>query len=57
MVMATDKTERRPPLKRGKACLNCRHLKIRCDGVHPICGPCIRIPKDDGKVGQRNHRI
>ncbi|KAK6983936.1 Zn(2)-C6 fungal-type domain-containing protein [Favolaschia claudopus] len=47
MVIATEKTERRPPLKRGKACLNCRHLKIRCDGVHPICGPCIRIPKDD----------
>ncbi|KAK7042087.1 Zn(2)-C6 fungal-type domain-containing protein [Favolaschia claudopus] len=36
-----------PPLRRGKACLNCRHLKIKCDGVHPICGQCIRVPKDD----------
>ncbi|KAJ6507736.1 hypothetical protein C8R47DRAFT_1236280 [Mycena vitilis] len=38
---------RTEPLRRGKACLNCRHLKIRCDGVRPICGPCIRVPKDD----------
>ncbi|KAJ7197918.1 hypothetical protein GGX14DRAFT_402235 [Mycena pura] len=29
-------------LRRGKACLNCRHLKIR-----PMCGPCNRLPKDD----------
>ncbi|KAF7296004.1 Zn(2)-C6 fungal-type domain-containing protein [Mycena kentingensis (nom. inval.)] len=51
------------PLRRGKACLNCRHLKIRCDGAvssldygqcteahrgqRPVCGPCIRVPKDD----------
>ncbi|KAJ7080448.1 hypothetical protein C8R44DRAFT_992458 [Mycena epipterygia] len=35
------------PLRRGKACLNCRHLKIKCDGIHPVCGPCKRIPKDD----------
>ncbi|KAJ4485304.1 hypothetical protein J3R30DRAFT_3438670 [Lentinula aciculospora] len=35
------------PLKRGKACLTCRFLKIRCDGARPICGPCQRTPKDD----------
>ncbi|KIK62051.1 hypothetical protein GYMLUDRAFT_165430 [Collybiopsis luxurians FD-317 M1] len=35
------------PLKRGKACLTCRFLKIRCDGVRPVCGPCQRTPKDD----------
>ncbi|THU95017.1 hypothetical protein K435DRAFT_779167 [Dendrothele bispora CBS 962.96] len=35
------------PLKRGKACLTCRFLKIKCDGVRPICGPCERHPKDD----------
>ncbi|GAW07563.1 Zn -Cys binuclear cluster domain-containing protein [Lentinula edodes] len=35
------------PLKRGKACLTCRFLKIRCDGTRPICGPCQRTPKDD----------
>ncbi|KAJ7164385.1 hypothetical protein C8R46DRAFT_1278640 [Mycena filopes] len=34
-------------LGRGKACLNCRHLKIKCDGVRPICGQCKRVPKDD----------
>ncbi|KAF7292034.1 Zn(2)-C6 fungal-type domain-containing protein [Mycena indigotica] len=38
---------RKPALRRGKACLNCRHLKIRCDGVHPICGNCVRVPKDE----------
>ncbi|KAE9400650.1 hypothetical protein BT96DRAFT_956796 [Gymnopus androsaceus JB14] len=35
------------PLKRGKACLTCRFLKIRCDGARPCCGPCQRTPKDD----------
>ncbi|CAK5267156.1 unnamed protein product [Mycena citricolor] len=34
-------------LRRGKACLNCRHLKIKCDGERPVCGPCTRVPKDD----------
>ncbi|KAJ6512685.1 hypothetical protein C8R45DRAFT_856934 [Mycena sanguinolenta] len=38
---------RTEPLQRGKACLNCRHLKIRCDGARPVCGPCTRVPKDD----------
>ncbi|KAJ7067373.1 hypothetical protein C8F01DRAFT_1121092 [Mycena amicta] len=38
---------RTEPLRRGKACLNCRHLKIRCDGARPVCGPCVRVPKDD----------
>ncbi|KAJ7117972.1 hypothetical protein C8R43DRAFT_98574 [Mycena crocata] len=35
------------PLRRGKACFNCRHLKIKCDGNRPICGQCTRVPKDD----------
>ncbi|KAJ7577614.1 hypothetical protein C8J56DRAFT_1112945 [Mycena floridula] len=35
------------PLKRGKACLTCRFLKIKCDGARPICGPCETHPKDD----------
>ncbi|KAF7323409.1 Zn(2)-C6 fungal-type domain-containing protein [Mycena chlorophos] len=35
------------PLKRGTACMNCRFLKIKCDGTRPICGPCRRSPKDD----------
>ncbi|KAF7314554.1 Zn(2)-C6 fungal-type domain-containing protein [Mycena kentingensis (nom. inval.)] len=38
---------RTPALRRGKACLNCRHLKIRCDGVQPACNNCVRVPKDD----------
>ncbi|KAJ6550166.1 hypothetical protein B0H19DRAFT_1298687 [Mycena capillaripes] len=45
--MATEKKQRTPPLRRGKACLNCRHLKIRCDGARLVCGPCTRVPKDD----------
>ncbi|KAJ6522470.1 hypothetical protein B0H19DRAFT_656085 [Mycena capillaripes] len=45
--MAPEKTQRSPPLRRGKACLNCRHLKIRCDGGRPVCGPCKRVPKAD----------
>ncbi|KAF7304497.1 hypothetical protein HMN09_00852100 [Mycena chlorophos] len=23
------------------------HLKIKCDGKRPMCGPCTRVPKDD----------
>ncbi|KAJ7339969.1 hypothetical protein DFH08DRAFT_963993 [Mycena albidolilacea] len=38
---------RSQPLRRGKACLNCRHLKIKCDGVRLLCGQCKRVPKDD----------
>ncbi|KAJ7509589.1 hypothetical protein B0H11DRAFT_1791020 [Mycena galericulata] len=36
---------RTPALRRGQACLNCRHLKIRCDGVRPVCGYCTRVPR------------
>ncbi|KAJ7478668.1 hypothetical protein B0H11DRAFT_2234126 [Mycena galericulata] len=35
------------PLKRGRACMNCRFLKIKCDGQKPMCGPCRKHPKDD----------
>ncbi|KAJ6513516.1 hypothetical protein DFH09DRAFT_1197206 [Mycena vulgaris] len=38
---------RTQPLRRGGACLNCRHLKIRCDGIRPVCGKCERVPKND----------
>ncbi|KAK7008310.1 Zn(2)-C6 fungal-type domain-containing protein [Favolaschia claudopus] len=38
---------RTQPLKRGRACLNCRHLKIRCDGMRPVCGNCMRVPKGE----------
>ncbi|KAJ3807085.1 hypothetical protein F5876DRAFT_48776 [Lentinula aff. lateritia] len=40
------------PLRRGSACLTCRRLYLhklhqKCDGVRPICGPCVQSPKDD----------
>ncbi|KAJ7647952.1 hypothetical protein FB45DRAFT_998840 [Roridomyces roridus] len=35
------------PLRRGRACMACRFLKIKCDGVKPVCGPCTKTPKDD----------
>ncbi|KIL57959.1 hypothetical protein M378DRAFT_15912 [Amanita muscaria Koide BX008] len=35
------------PLKRGRACMNCRFLKIKCDGAKPTCGPCRKHPKED----------
>ncbi|KAJ7614069.1 hypothetical protein FB45DRAFT_1008827 [Roridomyces roridus] len=44
---------RTEPLRRGKACLNCRQVPAsqdllkKCDGVRPVCGPCTRVPKDD----------
>ncbi|KAL0579334.1 hypothetical protein V5O48_002667 [Marasmius crinis-equi] len=34
-------------LRRGKACLCCRLHKIKCDAVKPVCGPCVRAPKED----------
>ncbi|KAJ7763051.1 Zn(2)-Cys(6) binuclear cluster domain-containing protein [Mycena metata] len=43
----STKKQRTQPLRRGKACINCRHLKIKCDGVRPVCGQCARVPKDD----------
>ncbi|KAL0068100.1 hypothetical protein AAF712_004760 [Marasmius tenuissimus] len=33
-------------LRRGKACLCCRLHKIKCDGAKPVCGPCLRAPKE-----------
>ncbi|KAJ7904874.1 hypothetical protein B0H13DRAFT_2334527 [Mycena leptocephala] len=35
------------PLKRGRACLTCRFLKIKCDGQKPACGPCLKRPKEE----------
>ncbi|KAI0058715.1 hypothetical protein BV25DRAFT_1810255 [Artomyces pyxidatus] len=34
-------------LQRGKACLNCRRRKMKCDGVRPVCGPCSRSNRSD----------
>ncbi|KAI0028440.1 hypothetical protein K488DRAFT_27143, partial [Vararia minispora EC-137] len=34
-------------LQRGKACLNCRRRKMKCDGVRPVCGPCDHAGRGD----------
>ncbi|KAH7908226.1 hypothetical protein BJ138DRAFT_1091644 [Hygrophoropsis aurantiaca] len=48
-----------PSLQRGKACLACRRRKMRCDGVRPVCGQCVRGSRvDDCEYtdGQRRSR-
>ncbi|GAA5968027.1 hypothetical protein JCM21900_002101 [Sporobolomyces salmonicolor] len=35
-----------PPLKRGSACMLCRKRKLRCDGIRPKCGTCLRLNHD-----------
>ncbi|KAF9260867.1 hypothetical protein L218DRAFT_962206 [Marasmius fiardii PR-910] len=44
-------------LSKGEACLVCRHRKIKCDGIRPICGPCAAsVPshcKYEGESEQR----
>ncbi|KAF7367900.1 Zn(2)-Cys(6) binuclear cluster domain-containing protein [Mycena sanguinolenta] len=34
----------RSNLPRGKACMNCRRRKIKCDGRKPVCSQCARSP-------------
>ncbi|KAJ7071962.1 hypothetical protein C8F01DRAFT_973624 [Mycena amicta] len=44
-------------LRRGQACFHCRRRKIRCDGAHPICGPCRRDNRpDDCEYTHGQHR-
>ncbi|TFK35228.1 hypothetical protein BDQ12DRAFT_655730 [Crucibulum laeve] len=46
-------------LQRGGACVNCRRRKMRCDGVHPICGQCDHAGRPDDceyVVGQERSR-
>ncbi|KAJ6477932.1 Zn(2)-Cys(6) binuclear cluster domain-containing protein [Mycena vitilis] len=31
------------PLQKGKACVNCRRRKIKCDGNRPICQQCAKF--------------
>ncbi|KAJ7261011.1 hypothetical protein C8J57DRAFT_1184378 [Mycena rebaudengoi] len=51
--MSTDSSKKQPgkshgqPLRRGKACLNCRYVLVQFKFNRPICGPCVRVPKDD----------
>ncbi|KZT22155.1 hypothetical protein NEOLEDRAFT_1181063 [Neolentinus lepideus HHB14362 ss-1] len=35
------------PLQRGKACLNCRRRKMKCDGARPVCSQCQRAGRDE----------
>ncbi|KAE9399609.1 hypothetical protein BT96DRAFT_858116, partial [Gymnopus androsaceus JB14] len=39
-------------LRRGKACLNCRFHKIKCNGVRPICGSCTRRDEECEYTGE-----
>ncbi|TDL30159.1 hypothetical protein BD410DRAFT_834340 [Rickenella mellea] len=34
-------------LQRGRACLSCRRRKMRCDGVKPLCGPCMYFDRPE----------
>ncbi|CAL1711177.1 unnamed protein product [Somion occarium] len=31
---------------KGKACLNCRRRKMKCDCVRPVCGQCVRFNRE-----------
>ncbi|KAG8879715.1 hypothetical protein FRB98_005553 [Tulasnella sp. 332] len=33
-------------LKKGSACVECRSRKKRCDGLQPICSPCLREKRE-----------
>ncbi|KAF7334535.1 Zn(2)-C6 fungal-type domain-containing protein [Mycena venus] len=46
--MATTSFDQGPShLSRGQACFSCRRRKMKCDGVHPICGQCKRARRDE----------
>ncbi|KAJ6511187.1 hypothetical protein C8R45DRAFT_892586 [Mycena sanguinolenta] len=34
-------------LSRGQACFSCRRRKMKCDGVHPVCGQCKQARRDE----------
>ncbi|KAI9497289.1 hypothetical protein BDB00DRAFT_805810 [Zychaea mexicana] len=39
------------PAKRQKvslACQECRDRKIKCDGIRPVCGPCVKKKRPEG---------
>ncbi|KAL5514513.1 hypothetical protein ACEPAG_2602 [Sanghuangporus baumii] len=44
-------------LQRGKACIRCRRRKMKCDGVRPICTPCIDANRADDCEYTDNHSI
>ncbi|KAI0311531.1 hypothetical protein OF83DRAFT_750494 [Amylostereum chailletii] len=43
----TSRASSSSALQRGKACLNCRRRKMKCDGTRPVCGPCARSNRSD----------
>ncbi|KAJ6530112.1 hypothetical protein B0H19DRAFT_479930 [Mycena capillaripes] len=47
LTYATFRSLASRPLKRGRACMNCRFHKIKCDGHKPIYGLCRKHLKDD----------
>ncbi|KAH8923805.1 hypothetical protein BT69DRAFT_132054 [Atractiella rhizophila] len=40
--MSVNTDMKMTPLYKNTACLVCRSRKVRCDGVRPICGTCVR---------------
>ncbi|KAJ7186533.1 hypothetical protein C8R46DRAFT_1273187 [Mycena filopes] len=43
------------PLQKGRACVNCRRRKIKCDGGKPICGQCSRFSSVFGDCEYTEH--
>ncbi|KAF7337069.1 TKL/TKL-ccin protein kinase [Mycena venus] len=56
LIHTTSRNMMSRPLKRG-TCMNCRFLKIKCDGTNPLCGPCRTHPKDDESGGSRTKKL
>lgn len=42
------------PLKRNRACLQCRKRKVKCDALKPVCSPCLRTHAHVVRSAQRN---
>lgn len=43
-------SQRNRNIGRGNACPQCRARKLRCDGVRPICGPCVATRRKSIKM-------
>ncbi|KAF9063683.1 hypothetical protein BDP27DRAFT_1426598 [Rhodocollybia butyracea] len=45
--MPAKKAPGHAPLQRGLACLCCRKRKLKCDGMKPVCTPCLKMKRAD----------
>ncbi|KIY69239.1 hypothetical protein CYLTODRAFT_236098 [Cylindrobasidium torrendii FP15055 ss-10] len=43
----------KPKSHRTNACLSCRKLRNKCDGVHPVCGHCVTLLHDPSAASQQ----